>query len=69
MVSTINKVYVMSVELIKPQLTIMMETIVIGIVLRRRVIKMYIEESIWGYVIMIGIVLVGLIYQEIKGIS
>jgi hypothetical protein len=30
---------------------------------------MYIEESIWGYVIMIGIVLVGLIYQEIKGIS
>ena len=47
----------------------MMETIVIGIVQRRRVIKMYIEESIWGYVIMIGIVLVGLIYQEIKGIS
>ena len=47
----------------------MMETIVIGIVLRRRVIKMYIEESIWGYVIMIGIVLIGLIYQEIKGIS
>ena len=45
----------------------MMETIVIGIVLRRRVIKM--EESIWGYVIMIGIVLIGLIYQEIKGIS
>ena len=45
----------------------MMETIVIGIVLRRRVIKMYIEESIWGYVIMIGIVLIGLIHQEIKG--
>ena len=30
---------------------------------------MYIEESIWGYVIMIGIVLIGLIHQEIKGIS
>ena len=44
----------------------MMETIVIGIVQRRRVIKMM-EESIWGYVIMIGIVLIGLIYQEIKG--
>ena len=43
----------------------MMETIVIGIVQRRRVIKM--EESIWGYVIMIGIVLIGLIHQEIKG--
>ena len=65
----INRVYVMSVEHTKPQLTIMMETIVIGIVLRRRVIKMYIEESAWGYIIMIGIVLIGLIYQEIKGIS
>jgi len=31
--------------------------------------SMYIEESIWGYVIMIGIILIGLIYQEIKGIS
>ena len=30
--------------------------------------QMYIEESIWGYVIMIGITLIGLIYQEIKGI-
>ena len=30
---------------------------------------MYIEESIWGYVIMIGIVLIGLIYQKIKGRS
>ena len=30
---------------------------------------MYIEESIWGYVIMMGIVLIGLIYQEIKGIN
>jgi len=30
---------------------------------------MYIEESIWGYVIMIGITLIGLIYQEIKGAS
>jgi len=30
---------------------------------------MYIEESMWGYVIMMGIVLIGLIYQEIKGIS
>ena len=29
---------------------------------------MYIEESIWGYVIMMGIVLIGLIYQEIKRI-
>jgi len=28
-----------------------------------------IEESIWGYVIMIGIILIGLIYQEIKGIN
>jgi len=28
-----------------------------------------IEESIWGYVIMIGIILIGLIYQEIKGIE
>ena len=32
------------------------ETIVIGIVLRRRVIKMYIEESIWGYVIMMVVI-------------
>ena len=31
--------------------------------------QMYIEESIWGYVIMIGITLIGLIYQEIKGIN
>ena len=30
---------------------------------------MYIEESIWGYVIMMGIVLIGLIYQEIKGLK
>lgn len=30
---------------------------------------MYIEESIWGYVIIMGIVLIGLIYQEIKGIN
>ena len=30
---------------------------------------MYIEESIWGYVIMIVITLIGLIYQEIKGIN
>jgi len=37
MVSTINKVYVMSVVLIKPQLTIMMETIVIGIVQRKEI--------------------------------
>ena len=49
--------------------SIRIKSIVIGIVQKRRVIKMYIEESIWGYVIMIGIVLVGLIYQEIKGIS
>ena len=28
-----------------------------------------IEESIWGYVIMMGIVLIGLIYQEIKGLK
>ena len=30
---------------------------------------MYIEESRWGYVIMMGIVLIGLIYQEIKGLK
>ena len=30
---------------------------------------MYIEESIWGYVIMMGIVLIGLIYKEIKGLK
>ena len=30
---------------------------------------MYIEESIWGYVIMIGIVLIGLIHQELKEMS
>ena len=30
---------------------------------------MYIEESIWGYVIMIGITLIVLIYQEMKGIN
>jgi len=29
---------------------------------------MYPEEAIWGYMIMIGIVLIRLIYQEIKGI-
>ena len=69
MVFTINKVYVMSVVNTKPQFIIRVETIVIGIVQKRRVNSMYIEESIWGYVIMIGIVLVGLIYQEIKGIS
>ena len=31
--------------------------------------KIMIEESIWGYVIMISIILIGLIYQEIKGIN
>ena len=45
------------------------ETIVIGIVQKREINSMYIEESIWGYVIMIGIVLIGLIHQEIKGIK
>jgi len=30
---------------------------------------MYIEESIWGYVIMIVIGFICLIYQEIKGIE
>ena len=30
---------------------------------------MYIEESIWGYVIMIVLVLIGIIHQEIKGIK
>ena len=30
---------------------------------------MYIEESIWGYVIVIVITLIGLIYQEMKGIN
>jgi hypothetical protein len=39
-VSTINKVYVMSVELTKPQLTITMETIVIGIVPRKEINNM-----------------------------
>jgi len=47
----------------------MTETIVIGIVLKKEINNMYIEESIWGYVIMIGITLIGLIYQEIKGIN
>ena len=46
-----------------------METIVIGIVLKKEINSMYIEESIWGYVIMMGIILIGLIYQEIKGIG
>ena len=46
-----------------------METIVIGIVQKKEINSMNIEESIWGYVIMIGIVLIGLIYQEIKGIK
>lgn len=30
---------------------------------------MYIEESIWGYVIMIVICFIGLIYQELKEIK
>ena len=45
-----------------------MEIIVLGIVQRKGINNMYIEESIWGYVIMIGITLIGLLYQEIKGI-
>ena len=45
-----------------------MVTTALGIVRKKEINSMYIEESIWGYVIMIGIVLIGLIYQEIKGI-
>ena len=41
----------------------MMETIVIGIVLKRRVIKMYIEESAWGYIIML-VVIIGFDYYN-----
>ena len=33
-----------------------METIVIGIVQKKEINSMYIEESIWGYVIMIIII-------------
>ena len=47
----------------------MTKIIVIGIVQKKEINNMYIEESIWGYVIMIGIILIGLIYQEIKGIN
>ena len=47
----------------------MIEIIVIGIVQKKEINNMYIEESIWGYVIMIVITLIGLIYQEIKGIN
>ena len=46
-----------------------MENIALGIVQKKEINSMYIEESIWGYVIMIGIVLIGLIYQEIKGLK
>ena len=46
-----------------------MENIALGIVQKKEINSMYIEESIWGYVIMIGITLIGLIYQEIKGIK
>ena len=46
-----------------------MENIALGIVQKKEINSMYIEESIWGYVIMMGIVLIGLIYQEIKGIG
>ena len=42
-----------------------MENIALGIVQKKEINSMYIEESIWGYVIMIGIVLIGLIYQKI----
>ena len=59
----------MSVVITKPQLIIMIEIIVIGIVQKKEINNMYIEESIWGYVIMIGITLIGLIYQEMKGIN
>ena len=45
-----------------------MENIALGIVQKKEINSMYIEESIWGYVIMMGIVLIGLIYQEIKRI-
>ena len=46
-----------------------MENIALGIVQKKEINSMYIEESIWGYVIMIGITLIGLIYQEIKGLK
>ena len=46
-----------------------MENIALGIVQKKEINSMYIEESIWGYVIMIGITLIGLIYQEMKGIN
>ena len=46
-----------------------MENIALGIVQKKEINSMYIEESIWGYVIMMGIVLIGLIYQEIKRIG
>ena len=46
-----------------------MENIALGIVQKKEINSMYIEESIWGYVIMMGIVLIGLIYQEIKGLK
>ena len=46
-----------------------MENIALGIVQKKEINSMYIEESIWGYVIMIGIVLIGLIHQEIKGLK
>ena len=46
-----------------------MENIALGIVQKKEINNMYIEESIWGYVIMMGIVLIGLIYQEIKGLK
>ena len=67
--STINNVYVMSVVNTKPQFIIRVETIVIGSVQKKEINSMYIEESIWGYVIMIVITLIGLIYQEIKGVK
>ena len=47
----------------------MIKNIALGIVQKKEINSMYIEESIWGYVIMMGIVLIGLIYQEIKGLK
>ena len=59
----------MNVVFIQLQYNIKTGIIVIGIVQKKEINSMYIEESIWGYVIMIGIVLIGLIYQEIKGLK
>ena len=47
----------MSVVITKLQFFIMTETIVIGIVQKKEINSMYIEESIWGYVIMLMVII------------